>query len=510
MTRYRRKNRRNKPQGVVSASRVNAYRSSSHAKRRSANEIVSMRSRRQKSGFGVFLRRNLKLVAIAGFVVVVGVIALLLFVGGKDTTTGAKTASVDPVQSPTTNTPAVASDEGENNGDIGDFDEEKEYSYEGVDQSILEGMDGSNDSLFSANDSEMADELFAEEGIRIGITIGDLKSDSEQILLSKLEEVSSAAEADKKVYEVYYYNAAGDYNQQLQDVRSLIKNEVDVIIIGATEKKRFDMVVSMAEDANIPVVAYNAPDTTGYVINVVSDEAAWGNAYGTFMATNLTEGKIVQILGNEESEIDQKRAAAINSALQVNENISMAETGYAKWDKEAANEVMTGYLEKLGKIDGIITEEGMAQGILEAAVDAKKLPTVICGDATAGFIKMWYALKNEGIDITPPPEDGEEVDENAPKVMFKAEEGELIACAQPAPVYIGAAAFEIALKIAEGRTLKAPGSTFTYAVDTMITEDNLVQYYEMVKDKSDSYTISDMVSEETLETLFNPQTDSAQ
>lgn len=510
MTRYRRKNKRKKPQGVVSANRVNAYRSSSRAKRRSADEIAGMRSRRKKTGIGVFLRRNFKFVAIAGFVVVVGVIAVLLFVGGKDTTTGAKTASVDPVQSPAADTPAVPTDTSGDTGDVSEFDEEKEYSYEGVDQSILEGMDGSNDSLFSPTDGEMADELFAEEGIRIGVTIGDLKSDSEEILLSKLEEVSSAAEADKKVYEVYFYNAAGDYNQQLQDVRSLIKNEVDVIIIGATEKKRFDMVVSLAKDANIPVVAYNAPDTTGYAINIVSDEAAWGNAYGTFMAANLTEGKIVQILGNEESQIDQTRATAINGAMQSNTNISTAETGYAKWNNKAAKEIMVEQLKKQGKIDGIITEEGMAQGILEAAVDVKKLPTVMCGDATAGFIKMWYALKNEGIDITPPPKDGEETDENTPKVMFKAEEGEFIACAQPAPVSIGAVAFEVALKLAEGRTLKSPGSTLTYAVETMITDQNLAQYYEMVKDKSDSYTISDSISEQTLEALFNPQTENAQ
>lgn len=507
MTRYRRKKTRRNTKGVVSASKVGAYRSSSRAKRRSADEIAGMRRRRQNTGFGTFIRRNFKIVAIVGFAVVVGVIALLLFVGGKDTTTGTKTASVDPVQSPATNTPAAPSDD---SGDVGDFNEEKEYAYEGVDQSILEGMDGSNDSLFTAADSDIADELFAEEGIRIGVTIGDLKTDSDELLLSKLEEVSSAAEADKKIYEAYYYNAAGDYNQQLQDVRSLIKNEVDVIIIAATEKSRFDMVVAMAKEANIPVVAYNAPDTTGYAINVVSDESAWGNAYGTFMATNLTEGKIVQILGSEESEIDQQRATAINSALQVNQNLSTVETGYAKWDSKVANEAMTEYIKKLGKIDGIITEEGMAQGILQAAVDAKKLPTVMCGDTTAGFIKMWYALKNDGIDITPPPEDGEESDENTPKVMFKAEEGEFIACAQPAPVYIGAASFEIALKIAEGRTLKAPGSTFTYAIEMMITDDNLEQYYEMVKDKPDSYTISDLISEQTVETLFNPKTESVQ
>ena len=206
--------------------------------------------------------------------------------------------------------------------------------FRSVDQSILEGMAGTDDSLFyEEDDAEMADALFAEEGIRIGVSIGNIATKNDELILNKLEEVSNIAEEKKIVYEVYYYNAGGDYNQQLQDVRSLIKNEVDIIIIGSTIEENFDMVTSMAEQEGIPVVAYNAPVKSGFAVNVVTDQAAWAEKYGDFIAANLTEGNVVQILDDNESELDNERNAALLSALSKNLDIAVFPKTYPEWRK---------------------------------------------------------------------------------------------------------------------------------------------------------------------------------
>ncbi|MBT7122496.1 MAG: substrate-binding domain-containing protein, partial [Clostridia bacterium] len=351
-------------------------------------------------------------------------------------------------------------------------------------------------------DDEMEDAMFAAQGIRIGVTIGDLNSDTDKMLLGRLEQASNAAEESKLVYEVYYYNAQGDPNQQLQDVRSLIKNEVDAIIVGGTTKESFDMVVALANDAGIPVVAYNAPPgASGYVINIVADQSDWGSVYGDFMADNLDSGRIVQVLGSEDNELDIERASAINAALATNENISTKDTLYEKWDNDDAYDAMVEYLDEEGYVPGVITEEGMAQGVLDAFIEIERLPIVMCGDVSAGFIKTWYALKTIGIDITPEPEDD---DEEVATVIFKSKVGEMIVCAQPAPVSIGAVAFEIAFKLAEGRTLKVSGATYVYTVETVITDSNLPKYYAMVRDEKDDVLVRDIVSQETIENLLNP------
>ena len=449
----------------------------------------STRSGRRK-GWRSFVKRNYKIIVAASFAVVVVALGLILLFGGKETATTSDLTA----QAAETSTAAL---------DVDEFNEEEEYSYTDVDESILEGLAGTDESLF-ADDEALAEALLAETGIRIGVTIGDLSTDNDELLLSMLEEAACSAEEAELVYKVYYYDAGGDYNQQLQDVRSLIKNEVDVIIIGSTDEESFEMVSNLAEAAGIPVVAYNASVATGYAINVVAAQKEWGNIYGRFMADNLETGNIVQILGNEESDIDQERQEGIDLGLATNGNIVELGTTYAMWNSETAYDAMTAYLDENDQIDGVITEEGMAERILDAYVEAGVLPKVMCGDATAGFIKKWYELLNGGIDITPEDEDSDDDEEQEP-VMFEAQEGELVVCAQPAPTGISAVAFEIALKIAKGRTLKTEGLTLEYEVETLITQDNLSEYYELIKDEDDDYVVRNEISDETIEALFEEE-----
>ncbi len=461
------------------------------------NPRMQTKGKMRKSAGGLqgaveFLRRNIKAVAIVFAVLVLAGVALGIVFGGKKTP---GEPNVTPQVSEVVLTDAPEDE-------FTEFSEEAGYDYESVDDSVLAGLAGSDDSLFSDPDEEMEDAILAEEGIRIGVTVGDLKSDTDQAMLGTMEQASNAAEESKLVYEVYYYNAQGDFNQQLQDVRSLIKNEVDVIIVGGSTKKSVDMVVSLASEAGIPVVAYDAPaGTSGYAVNIVADQAAWGNVYGEFMAKNLTSGRIVQIFGSDTDVLDLERAAAINAALATNENISVKDTLYGKWDSDDAYDAIKEYLEENGYVQGIITEEGMAKGILDAFIQIKRLPVVMCGDASAGFIKTWYALKTKGIDITPKPEDDEEV---VATVILKSKPSEMIVIAQPAPVSIGAVAFEVAYQLALGRTMKVLGATFVYNVETIITDSTLPKYYGMIWDEADDVLLRDIVAQETIESLLNP------
>ncbi len=459
---------------------------------RTVGEGGLRRSRRQ-SGFKTLLRRYYKIIAIAGGVLIVGVLCLVLFLGGKNTAASGQTAAAGQTAETSPTLPPS----------------EETYDYSSVDADTLAGLAGTDESLFN-DDQEVADALFAEEGIRIGVTVGSIDSSDQELVLNRLEQVSNAAEADKTIFKTYYYNANGDYNQQLQDVRSLIKNGADIIIVGFTSDENFKMITMMAENENVPVVAFDAPVDSGYAINIVADQSAWGSVYGKFVADKLPAGNVVQILGKQDSPIDTQRATAIGTALAANVNLTLSDAIYAEWSESKAKEAMKAYLDHGDAADAVITEEGMAEGILDAFVEKGVLPKVMCGDATAGFIKKWYALKNGGIDVTPPAKDDDsKKDDETPTptpapVMFAAQPGEFVTCAQPAPSGIGAAAFDIALEMAKGRTLKTEGQTFNYTVGTLITDANLAQYYEQVKDLDDSYVISDLLTDDVLNTLLNP------
>lgn len=455
-----------------------------HASVRGRGSARGMRGRRY-NWLWSFVRRNYKLISIGAAVVAAGVVCLIVFSGGANRAASgeAAAASLTPAVSPAFSVPP-----------------DETYDYSNVDESVLAGLTGSDDSLFS-DDEELADTLFAKEGLRIGVTIGKLSSAEHEQILSCLEEAANAAEGQKLVYEVYYYNADGNYNQQVQDVRSLLKNGVDAIVTGFCDQTSFSMVTMMAKEEGVPVVAIGAPVKTGYAVSVAADESAWGQVYGAFMAQNLTEGNVAAIFSAKDDPADTARLNAALGELAKNQELAATGTVYAAGKKADAKTAMVALL-AAGEVDGVITEDGMAEGILDAYIEAGKLPKVMCADVTAGFIKKWYALKNGGLRITPKT-DSKKKDEPAPTpVLLLAQPDELVVCAQPSNAGMGAAAFEFALRLAEGRTLKSEGQTFEYKVNTLITEDNLGTFYEQVKDEDADFSIRDFIVTSEIEALF--------
>lgn len=440
----------------------------------------------KRRGSRASLRKYAVIAVLATVLLAAVIVCIFLLTSGSENTVAQNSASVSPdITASQTPIPTV---------DINIDELSGEYNYEGVDENMLAGLAGTDDSLFT--------EGVAGNGIKVGITVGNIKTQNDKMLLTKMQETTASAVRNRLVYEVYCYDAGGSYNQQVQDMNCLIKNEVDVIVVGATDAEGFKMVTSMAAKEGIPVVAYDAPLNTGYAVNVVSDHTSWGEKQGQFMAEHLEAGNIVEILGSETDSVDTARKAAIESKLSGNTALTIT-SSYAEWDNDKAKQAVSTMLGQKTKIDGIITEDGMAQGILDAFVEAGKLPKVMCGDVSAGFIKDWYALTHGGILI--PQEPKKKKQTPPPPKVFPGSGVEFVFCAQPSPARASSIAFKAALKIAEGRTLKQEGAVYNYSTVVFITDENLSSYYEMVKNMPDSYTLSDPIDNEAAESLFVPE-----
>lgn len=441
----------------------------------SARTRGSARGRnRRYSGIAGFVQRYYKILAIAGIGLVIVVLCIVLIASGQDTV--ASHTVIDP-------------DTGEEIIVEGD-----DPVYEYTDEELA-GLEGTGvDFMFDD------DEMMASAGIRIGVTVEKLSSAEEQAAVSRFEEAWSKAKTLKKVSGVYYYDADGNYNQHVQDVRSLINRQVDVIVIAFTTKENYEMAALQAQKAGIPIVAYNAPAGSSYDINVVTEHAEWGAAYGRFVAQKLTSGVVVPVLYSQSSEMGLLRSGSAKTALTANAQITVADSIYTEGSASTAKNEITKLLTD-STIDAVICDKGLAEPVLDAFIAARKLPKVMCGDVTAGFIKKWYALKNGGIDVTPaaganqtPP----------PPETFSAQPGEFIVCAQPAPSGGLAAAFDIAVEMAKGRKLKQPGQTYKFGVQTMITDANLATYYAMVKDWDNSLAIGEYLTDSVLDSLLHP------
>jgi len=470
------------------------YRSVRLSESPGASRTGASRTRRKSAGLGRsrrygrlvgFMRRNIKILAIGGIVLVVAVLCLVLFLGGTNTVT-----STQP-----TETVAAAEPDELPLGELSESDDP--YASGDFDIDFSEFL----------TDEEREQQLLAQEGIRIGVTVGSLRPGEDETVINRLEEVWSAAKQQKEIYDVFYYNAYGKPNQQLQDIRSLINKEVDVIIAAFMDRESFEMVTVMAEKEGIPVVAYDAPVDRGYAINVVPDQDSWGSVYGQFMTQKLSAGNVMKIFDSADNQRSAARLSALDRALLPATQLAAMETVFAGLNTKTAKDAVENKLAVGTAIDGVIAEEGMAEAVLDAFIEARKLPKVMCGDLTVGFIKKWYLLKNGGIDVTPKAAAGEPTP--AP-VLFAAQPGEFVVCAQPSPTGGAALAFEIAVEMAKGRALITPGQTYRFTVKTLVTDADMATYYAKYKDYDDSYAVTESIADAILNSLLRPLPANAQ
>ncbi len=360
----------------------------------------------------------------------------------------------------------------------------------------LAGLEGSSLDLTS---DEYAD-ILEEERVFIGVTIGE-PSPYEAILIQKLEEAINEEYNNGTVGDCIPYNSDGDINQQIQDVRSLVNKETKAIIVCATEKDEYEIITDMAANAGIAVVAVNAPVDYGYDINIVTDDTDFGYANAIFMGNNLGKGNVVQFVDTSEDAGNKQRLEAFNEKIAEFSNVNVLATV----DLSSGKSISSAYddVKEEGTIEGIYTENGYALDVLDECIEREALPKVFIGDATAGFIKRWYELMTNGIEIDKKV-DPEDRDSETYKQLVEGTGMQVFV--RPTPYGTAATAVKFAIRLAEGKKLRTDMLTenkvFYYTGSTAIIDSVLPYYYNLIKDKEDDFVINDWPTDYEVDQYF--------
>jgi len=271
----------------------------------------------------------------------------------------------------------------------------------------------------------------------------------------------------------------GDATEQANIIRDFISQGVDIIMVNPNSPDALNGVIKEAQDAGILVVAFDATVTAPDVLNVTLDHYAWNQMNVEYIASTLQKGNVIEIFGLDGHPANNDRIKATKDVLAKYPDIKLTDSTSGYWDQTKAKEVATQIIGSGKQIDGVITQDGMAFGVLSAFLDAKKLPKVMFGDPGTAFFKEWKKLRDSGAD-------------------FKA-------CAQPNPPGIGGTAFRMALRLYEGKEFKdgmLKDGTFFYKVSSFYTDDNFDDAWEMLKDKPDDYLLSEIMPEADVAELF--------
>ncbi|MFC3283318.1 sugar ABC transporter substrate-binding protein [Litchfieldella rifensis] len=226
----------------------------------------------------------------------------------------------------------------------------------------------------------------AEETYRIGITQNNVGVDSYQTTYESA--FKNAADEIENV-DVIVLDAGGDVARQIGQVRNLVQQKVDAIIIWPTNGQAVIPAIRQAHKAGIPVVVTNSKIAEAGLDFIAAfsgpDNVQQGASSAEMMCDALGgEGQIVQIAGQPGYTTAMERAQGFEEQLAATcPGVAIVETQPADWNREKAQRVMENFLTKYNDIDGVYSgDDNMGVGALNAAKSAGRASDIIFIGAT--------------------------------------------------------------------------------------------------------------------------------
>lgn len=316
----------------------------------------------------------------------------------------------------------------------------------------------------------------------VGISTGSSGTSWRNIMIAALDKVGTEYKDAGLIadYKIVNNVTNGDATEQANIIRDFISEGVEIIMVNPNSSDALNGVIKEAQDAGILVISFDATVTAPDVYNVTLDHTAWATKIAEWIAEQLGgKGNVVEISGLDGHPANNLRVEATKKVLDKYPDINFISSTPGGWDQTKAKEVMTQILGSGQQIDGIVTQDGEAYGVLSACIDAGKLPKVMFADPGTAFFKAWKELRDAGVDFN--------------------------ACAEPNPPGIGGTAFRMALNLYNDKEFKdgiLKDNTYYYVVSSFFTNDNFDEAWVLLKDQPDDYLLSEIMTQADCDALF--------
>ena len=184
------------------------------------------------------------------------------------------------------------------------------------------------------------------------------------------------AKAKSSGIEVEYFDAKGDANLQIDQLKAAIEAKPGVIVLLAVDGTAIVPVVEKANEAGIPIVITNRGLNGGKFISCMANERQAGIMQGEYMAKNLPpNAKVVYLEGESGFAGSEERKAGFKEAcLDKRPDIQLLASTVGNWSTADALKNVTLWTKLFPQIDGVIAaNDGMAIGAVQALRDAGRL-----------------------------------------------------------------------------------------------------------------------------------------
>jgi ribose transport system substrate-binding protein len=190
---------------------------------------------------------------------------------------------------------------------------------------------------------------------------------------------------------------------QLADIRTLIAQGVNAIIINPSGPDALNPAIAEAIAANITVIAVDASVTAPGAFNLSNDQEQYAYLGATWLFKAMGgKGAFVYMRGIAGHPADTDRDTGFQKALKENPGITIAATTVTKWDPATATQQINDVMSAGTKFDGIWTS-GVDSNIVDALKAANHPYVPIVGADNAGFVTQLLAAGGpKGAAVTNP------------------------------------------------------------------------------------------------------------
>lgn len=198
--------------------------------------------------------------------------------------------------------------------------------------------------------------------------------------------VKAQAKVSGKVSKVIVANRNGDTTSQIADIRNLISQGVNAIIVNPTDREKLNPVLKQAIDRGIVVVAVDQAVTAPGAYVATNDQVAYGRLGAQWLADRLGgKGSVLYMRGIDGVPADADRHKGFTEVMAKYPNIKVKQV-FSGWDFSKGGAIAT---EELGanNYDGIWTS-GIDYTIVNAFDTVKKAPVPVVGADTNAFLKQ--------------------------------------------------------------------------------------------------------------------------
>ncbi|WP_434309687.1 substrate-binding domain-containing protein [Hominifimenecus sp. rT4P-3] len=214
-----------------------------------------------------------------------------------------------------------------------------------------------------------------------------------RIQMVKIFETYCEQLKEQGVVSEYYATSSGDDAQaQINEIRNLIAEEYDIILVDCASSA-LQPVLEEAADQGIVVVSFDNIVQTDTTYSIAVDATAFATNQAKWLCEQLGgKGNILLVRGKAGAHDDTVRCAAYEEVLKQYPDIKVVGDGYGEWDFGTTAQLMNDLLAKNEgtQIDGVL-QQGMGEAAIVAALeqhgyDPAKVP--ITGEWTNGYFRV--------------------------------------------------------------------------------------------------------------------------